>query len=64
MIEHNGEVRLAMRRIAETRKQMEEEGDKEGLRQLLGTVIAQGQAISESWNRVVLREHLIKKAGS
>jgi hypothetical protein len=64
LIEHNGEVQLAMRRIADTRKQLEEEGDRDGLRQLLGTVIAQGQAISESWNRVVLRDHLDRKRGS
>ena len=33
-MKHNGELRLALKRIAEIRKQLEEEGDLAGLTQL------------------------------
>lgn len=50
-MEYDGELRLALRRIAEIRKQLEEMGEEEKLRKLWLSVDAAAVASRESWLR-------------
>jgi hypothetical protein len=61
-LEHDGELQLALRRIAEWRKQREEAGDLEGLLSLGEALDAQRQAAVDAWLQAGRRQ--VREGGS
>jgi hypothetical protein len=57
VIAHDGELQLALRRIAQWRKQRECVGDRDGLRELSNALDAVRQSVLES-RLAVLRQRL------